>query len=208
MKKTSIPKSNAGISLLEIIIYIAIFSLAIVITTNFIVQGYKVYYFGQEQSDAIRSAQAGVETMVREIREARSADNGAYALELADDQEFIFYSDVDQDELTEKVRYFLDGATLKKGIIKPSITEPITYDGPETITVISEYVHNGANPIFYYYNGDWPEDTQNNPLPSPARLIETKLMQVNLRINVVPTRAPEDFILESYSQIRNLKTNL
>ena len=199
---------NSGISLLEIIIYIAVFSIVAMLTARFVAQGYKVYYFGQEQSDAIRSAQKGIEVMVKEIREARHADNGTYPLGLANDQEFIFYSDIDQDNYTEKVRYFLDGENFKKGIINPSETEPINYDGEEMVTILSEYVRNGAEPIFYYYNGDWPADTENNPLPSPARLIETKLMRVYLKINVFIERSPDDFELESSVQIRNLKTNL
>ena len=148
MKKISILKLNAGISLIEIIIYIAVFSIVAMLTARFVAQGYKVYYFGQEQSDAIRSAQKGVEIMVKEIREARHADNGAYPLGLSNDQEFIFYSDIDQDNYTEKVRYFLDGENFKKGIINPSETEPINYDGEEMVTILSEYVRNGAEPIF------------------------------------------------------------
>lgn len=201
-------KNNTGISLLEIIVYIAIFAIVTVLVTNFIAQGYKVYYFGQEQSDATRHAQKGVAVMVKEIREARQGDNSAYPIELADDQEFIFYSDIDQDDSTERVRYFLDATSFKKAVTNPSVEEPITYDGPETITTLSEYVRNATSSIFYYYNGDWPADTENNPLPAPARLIETKLMRLFLKINVFPERAPKDFELESYSQIRNLKTNL
>lgn len=206
--KKHILRNNHGISLLEIVLYIAIFSIITVIVTRFIVQGYKVYYFGQEQNDAIRFAQRGVATMVKEIREARYGDNGAYPLEFADNQEFIFYSDIDQDDATERVRYFLEGTDFKKGVTNPSEVKPIDYNGEETRTVLSQYVRNSADPIFYYYNGDWPKDTVNNPLPSPARLIETKLMRVYLRINVFPERAPDDFELESSTQVRNLKTNL
>lgn len=200
--------NQKGISFLEIVTYIAIFSLVILIITRFVVQGYQVYYFGQEQNDAIRQAQIGIETMVKEIREARYADNGAYPLELANDQEFIFYSDIDQDNATERVRYFLFNTNFIKGIINPSETEPINYNGPEILATLSENVRNDVGPIFYYYNGDWPADTLNNPLPAPARLIETKLMRVYLKVNILPSRPPDDFELESSVQIRNLKTNL
>lgn len=200
--------NQKGVSFLEIVTYIAIFSLVILIITRFVVQGYQVYYFGQEQNDAIRQAQIGIETMVKEIREARYADNGAYPLELANDQEFIFYSDIDQDNATERVRYFLFNTNFIKGIINPSETEPINYNGPEILATLSENVRNDVGPIFYYYNGDWPADTLNNPLPAPARLIETKLMRVYLKVNILPSRPPDDFELESSVQIRNLKTNL
>ena len=147
-------KNKTGISLLEIIVYIAIFIMLAIIVTRFVAQGYKVYYFGQEQNDAIRFAQTGVETMVKEIREARPGDNGAYPLELADDQEFIFYSDIDQDDKTERVRYFLDGTNFIKGVINPSEDEPVNYGGEEATTTLSQYVRNATSSIFYYYNGN------------------------------------------------------
>jgi len=201
-------ENNQGVSLLEIIIYVAIFSILLIIVTNFVAQGLKVYNFTQEQNDAVRFAGQSIETMIKEIREARIGDNGAYPLELADDQELIFYGDIDQDDKTERVRYFLNNTSFQKGVIQPSVTHPINYSGVETITTLSEHVRNDTNPIFYYYNGDWPADTINNPLPAPARLIETKLMRVYLRVNIFPSRIPDDFELESYTQIRNLKTNL
>jgi hypothetical protein len=34
------------------------------------------------------------------------------------------------------------------------------------------------------------------------------MMKLRLAINVDPTRPPDDFVLESEVQIRNLKTNL
>jgi len=206
--KKHFPCDNHGVSLLEVIIYIALFCIVTLIIARFVTQGFKVYTFGQEQNDAIRFAQTGIKTMVKEIREARHGDDGAYPLELANDQELIFYSDIDQDDKTERVRYFLDGTNLKKSVINPSETYPINYSGSETIITLSEYVRNNIDPIFYYYNGGWPADTTDNPLPAPARLIETKLMTVYLKINIFSNRSPDDFELESSTQIRNLKTNL
>ncbi|MBU4332122.1 hypothetical protein KKD19_04535 [Patescibacteria group bacterium] len=197
-----------GFSLIEIIIYLGIFVIATFIIMAFVNQSYQTLRFGDEQNTAIKNAQKGIETMVREIREARTGDNGAYALVQADDQQFIFYSDVDEDDATERVRYFLDGNDFNKGLIEP-IGGPVTYpESDEVVTTISEYVQNDTSPIFYYYNADWPSDLDNNPLPTPSRLVETKLMRVYLKINVNPLRMPTHFELESYSQIRNLKTNL
>jgi hypothetical protein len=57
-------------------------------------------------------------------------------------------------------------------------------------------------PIFRYFDGN------NQELPAPSRLKDTKLMKVYLVINVDPNKPPVDFVLESNVQIRNLKTNL
>lgn len=172
------------------------------------------YVLGQSQVFVWRTtlnvdqANANVQSLVRELRTARPGDNGAYPLELVLDQEIIFYSDIDFDNKTEKVRYFLSGSTLNKEIIKPT-EYPVSYppENEKTI-VLTDNVRNHEVPIFYYFNGDWPKDTENNPLPLPARLSETKLMYVFLRLNTEDNKPEKDFILESYSQIRMLKENL
>lgn len=196
-----------GFTLIEMIVSLGISALAIGLITGVIYYLYRSQSYSFQQSAAINSARKGIEVMTKEIREAQNGDDGSYALELAGDNEFIFYSDIDKDASVEKVRYFLENNTLKKGIIEPT-AYPIRYlVSNEVISALSEYVRN-TTPIFKYYNGNYPTDTINNPLPTPTRLLETKLMHVYLKINVDVNRAPSDFELESDVQIRNLKQNL
>lgn len=187
---------------------IGIFALAMALLISFVIYVYRAYGYNFEQVAAINEARKGIETMVKEIREARYADDGSYPLEEAGNFQFIFYSDIDKDSNIERVRYFLDGTNFKKGVVEPS-GDPLQYVlSSEVVDVLSAYVRNGTTPVFTYYNGDWPIDTVNNPLPTLTRLTETKLMHVYLKINVDPNRPPENFELESDIQIRNLKTNL
>src|SRR3990167_3437860 len=102
---------------------------------------------------------------------SRAGDNGSYPLEIAGDWEIIFYSDIDYDGNAERVRYFLADSTLTKGIIEPTgfpITSPA---GNEFVKIISENVRNGIEPVFYYYNSNWPLDKVNNPLRSEERRV-------------------------------------
>jgi hypothetical protein len=146
--------------------------------------------------------------MVRELREARYGDDGSYILSDAQDQEIIFYSDIDTDNSTEKVRYYLNGTSLMKGVTESS-GDPPSYGGAiEVTTLLSPYVRNGATPIFKYFNGDYPGDAVNNPLPTPSRLTDTKMVQVRLLVNVNVFLAPDSLEVISNVQIRNLKTNL
>jgi len=201
-------KNQSGVTLLELSIAIGIFVIIVFAWNNFTIQNLRSSAYGQEQLEAIRQAQKGIDLMAKELRELSTAENGSYGLELAGDQEIIFYSDIDQDVYTERVRYFLDNENLKKGIVEPT-GNPLTYDfNNEKIFVVSEYVRNNTEPIFIYFNSDYPYDTTNNPLPAPARLIETKLINIFLRINIDPLRAPDDFDLYTDIQLRNLKNNL
>lgn len=200
-------RSDAGVTLIEVLlvsVITAILGLGILALQ---------YIIGQNQVVALQNvlnveeANNFITTMVREIRNTRPGDNAAYPLVTAQDQEFIFYSDIDYDTQSERVRYSVNGTNFEKGIIEP-VGFPATYPvGTEKVRILSENVRNGTEAVFYYYNGDWPADTTNNPLPSPTRLSDTKLMRVYLKLNTKDdTRT--DFILESYVQIRMLKDNL
>ena len=194
-------RKGAGFTLIETIVTIMIFTLVMGVIAGFIVVGYRTQSYTFQQAVAIDEARKGIETMVKEIREARAGDDGSYIIEKADDFEFIFYSDIDKDEATERVRYFVEGTDFKKGVTEPS-GWPIKYHSEnEEIFILSQHVRNQPS-IFRYFDGD------HNELSSPARLKDTKLMRVYLVINVNPARSPRDFELESDVQIRNLKTNL
>ncbi len=202
-----ISKNQRGFTLIEILVVAGI---TVVLAGGLLSLQ---YILGQTQVAILRNytsvdqANANISTMVRELRNLQVADNGAYPLERALDSEIIFYSDYDFDGKAERVRYFLTGTELSKGVIEPT-GFPATYPtSQEKVKVVAEDVRNAGVPIFYYYNGDWPDDTTNNPLDTPTRLSETKLMRVNLIINQT-TDTKHDFVLDSYVQLRALKQNL
>ena len=74
--------------------------------------------------------------------------------------------------------------------------------------MLTEYVVNGDVPIFYYYNGDYPADQTNNPLAPDLRLSQTRFVRIVVTVNADPDNPQGTYQLESFAQIRNLKTNL
>src|SRR5260221_1251380 len=197
----SISKHRQGFTLIEILI---VGGITVVLAGGLLSLQ---YILGQTQVAVLRNytsveeANDNISTMVRELRNLQAADNGAYPLDRALDSESLFYSDYDFDGQTERVRYFLSGTELIKGVTEPT-GFPVTYPtAQEKVKVVAEDVRNGTTPIFYYYNGDWPDDTTNNPLDTPTRLSETKLMRVNLIINQT-TDTKHDFLIDSYVQLR------
>ena len=54
--------------------------------------------------------------------------------------------------------------------------------------------------VFKYFDENGQEITE-----SPARPEQTKLMRVSLIININPQRKPDDYLLQSEVQLRNLK---
>jgi len=201
-------KNIKGFTLVEILIVLvlmsvlagALLSLQFILTQNQIVVWQS--YVG------VSEANNNVSALVREARTLRYADNGDYPLLLAEDNELIFYSDVDYDGDAERIRYFLVGTDFTKGVIEPT-APPVSYPtNQEKTKVVSENIRNGATPVFEYYNEDWPEDLVNNPLSTPADPSDIKLVKIYLRLNAVADKPEKDFILESYTQLRTLKENL
>jgi prepilin-type N-terminal cleavage/methylation domain-containing protein len=196
-----------GFTLLEILIGMAI---ALVLVAGVL---FLQFSLGGTQLEAFRNyvntseADSATSRFIREIRTARQSDNGAYPLETLSNFEIVFYSDIDYDDATERVRYTLIGTTLEKGVVEPS-GNPIVYPlANETTSTISDNVRNGVEPLFYYYNSDWPDDQVNNPLPDAARLSDTRSIGINLRINSNPNISGNDYDTESTTSIRMLKSN-
>ncbi|MFH1036753.1 MAG: prepilin-type N-terminal cleavage/methylation domain-containing protein [Patescibacteria group bacterium] len=321
-----------GFTIIEVLVAIFIFSLSIGLIVGLIFLTYQSRGYAQEQAKAVDEARRGVDAMIKEIRETRTADNGSYPIERADDRQFVFYADIDNDGEAERIRYFLgtitsnnqikectapysdgscsvtfsnlltvgtlksaqvrvsldgdldasneyvavsaDGTTLdddmcrtgclhcagvwqgstvfdvtsqasngsvtftanansyvsrqcpasnpnhamkaqfelswaeeivgqgnelKRGVVEP-VGSPASYPlDQEVISLITPYVRNNP-PIFKYYDSEGIEITQ-----LPDRLEDTKLMKIYLVVNIDPNRPPNEFQLESFAQLRNLK---
>lgn len=169
------------------------------------------YIYSQNQLVAwknylsIEDANSTMTTLARELRNARDADNGDYLLEVASDQEIIFYSDTNSDGNVEKVRYTLTGTEFVKGTIEPT-GDPVSYPlADEKVKVLTEIVRNESSPVFFYYNKDWPTDTTNNPLVPSDRIAETRVVKFILRSNTEAGEPDSDYVLESDVQIRMLR---
>jgi len=96
-----------GFSLIETIIVIFIFSMVSAALFSSIVILYKSQSFNFSQSLAVAEARRGIEQMIKEIREAQTSQAGSFLIERADDKEFVFFADIDNDGQIERVRYFL-----------------------------------------------------------------------------------------------------
>lgn len=195
-----------GFTLTEVLISFSILGLLVVFFGDFLQQSFRVQTFVFEQSAAINEAQKGMEVIIEELREAASADSGAYLIDSISDNEIIFYSDIDTDVYSERVRYFLDGNSIKKGIIEPT-GDPLAYTGTESISTLCDYIIN-TEPVFQFYNENYPIDAINNPLTYPVDVTEISLIKIKLDVNVNPARIPDTYTLESFAQIRNVKQNL
>ena len=98
---------SKSFTLIETLVAIFVFWLLITTISGLILILYRTHSYQWEQALAISEARRGIETMIKEMREAREGENGAYPIDYAGDKELVFYSDIDNDGRTERIRYFL-----------------------------------------------------------------------------------------------------
>lgn len=202
-------QTEAGFTLIEgilVIVILAILGLG-VLGLQYILSQNQAMVFKSYLS--IEEANSSVNEFTRQLRTAQSGENGAYAIESAGQNEIVFYTDIDFDGVTERVRYYLNDMILYRGVTKPTTEPPISYPQEnEKVKELTNIVRNLSAPVFTYYNGDWPNDTVNNPLTLPTEISNIKTVGIYLRTNPVANQPEKDYILESYVNIRMLKENL
>lgn len=202
-------RKQLAFTLIELLIAIAV---ALIITQAFtymFVQTWNANKFILETGLASSLAQRTNNKIVKELRGIQQSANGSYPIAAAGPNDLSVYDDIDDDGVVERVHYYLNANTdeLYMGVRKPNLsTTPASYaSGDGTTTLLAKYVVNEASdPVFYYYNKDYPGDTTNNPLTSPISVGDIQLIRIRLQINIDPVRAPNNIYIESFVDLRNL----
>jgi type II secretory pathway component PulJ len=144
----------------------------------------------------------------QELRNAYASSVGSYAIDTAQSQQLIFYTNIDSDVGMERVRYFIQNGSLRRGVVDPT-GSPLTYNfGSEVVREIQNNVANQATPLFYYYDNTY-DGTTDNFLTQPVNVTDVRYVKLNLMItNKGGTSGTGIFTVTAGSTIRNLKTNL
>lgn len=198
-----------AMTLVELMVAIAIMLIAMEGFTLLFLKSWDTNKFILEEGLASAAASRATNQIIIRLRGTQQADNGDYPIESADDFDLTIYTNIDNDDDVERVHYFLDLATdqLKMGVTDPDTSAaPVTYPaGDGTVSVLANYVVNESdNPSFYYYNDNYPGDTANNPLSTPAAIGSIQLIRVHLLVNIDPVHAPNNINIESFVNLRNI----
>ncbi len=175
----------------------SILMIIVFISTDFLASSFRSTKFVSEQEEAISNARRAMDVTKKEIRGANSSERGDYAISLIAEDDFSFYSDIDNDGQMEKIRYYLVGTSLTKELTEPGPSND--YSSPPSSQIISHFINNQEENVFTYFDSNYNETTAIN---------EVRLVNINLKINVTPTIAPNDYYVETDITLRNLKDNL
>lgn len=184
---------------IEAIVWVGVFIVAMTATTSAIIYFYRSSNYTIQEASAVTSAQQGMDRMVRTVREAAYASNGAYPIVSMATSSFTFYADIDGDSGIERVHYYLNGTNIIQGTLDPS-GDPPTYSGTESTNVISDYVRNDTQSIdlFTFYNAS---GTLMTDLSQVGAL---RFVTVNVAVDVDPARSPLPIYIRSSAALRNL----
>lgn len=199
------PLGCKGMTLIEMIIAVAVLSLLMGVISMMILRTFFVNKYTFEQGLNTNSLQSSLRNFSKYLREARQSDAGGYLIESASDNELYFFADMDNDSVTERVHYFVENNQLKIGSSNPS-GFPLTYpENDEEVKVVGNGIVNDASqPIFYYYNQDYPTDTDNNPLATPALPGEIGMIQIDLYVNIDTQHVPDSMRMGTFVRPRNI----
>ncbi len=198
---------KGGFTFVETIIGVSIFLLISLLISSFARDIFSLNYVLQGNLNAEIDSRHVVKIIVTELREAGPSALGAYAIASATPSNLIFYSDVDNNGIREKVRYFISGTNLKRGVVTPT-GSPLVYDDTQEklSTIISGFVSSSTLPLFQYYPSSYAGTS--SPLTIPVDISSIRLVKVAVIIDKDPNRSPISIITTSQVSVRNLKDNL
>lgn len=197
--------SIQGMTLVEAIIAIVLFTIVALAINESVVTFYRYNSYSIAQANQVVHARRGVEFLVRDIREMTYADDGSFPLISMGDHTISFYSDIDRDESVELVQYTLASTTLHKYVYDAAGFPPSysTSSPTQTIT-ISEYVQNidQGIPTFVYYD-------ENGAIATASTTVtDIRFVDVNVIVNIDPIRDPGQLLMRSGASLRNLQIGL
>lgn len=199
---------KTGFTLIEVLTVNAIMALVIGVTVLFWQFILKNYDFSLNQLHITEDVNGVVRQLETELRQAQEGMQGAYPLEILNNDEIAFYADVDNDGLVERIRYAYSNGTIIRGVVKPTGNPPQYTLSTEKAVTVSRNILPNHSPIFTYYNQNWPQDTTNNPLPLASRPLNTRLIKVSIPMSVKDSLNTASQSAEAIIQIRNLKHDL
>ena len=189
-----------GLTLVETIVVVTIFSLLMIGVANSIAAFYRFNAYTIAQAYQVAEARRGVERLVRDVREMTYADDGTFPLARMEEHLIGFYSDIDRDDSVEYVEYELAGEALEKRVYNATGTPPVYEVSPSEVDTLSPYVQNQNQGVvtFAYYDG------VGNPATATSTVIDIRYVETQIVVNIEPVRHPGEFMLRSSAALRNL----
>jgi len=164
-----------GFTLLETLTVIFILGFIAGLFIVFIINLFNYNVFFVFNLGGTRDVDLTLNNIMKELRSMIPSDNGVYPIEEAYQNKITFYSDIDGDGSAERIRYFLEGSDLKRGVIKARQRQ--YYPEDEKIWTM---IRNVSKFEIYYYDSNYTGNE--DPLPFPVDVSKIRVIKVNVAI--------------------------
>lgn len=192
---------QSGFTLIEIIIVVAIFATLMTVVTIFALNVANNELFFTESVNSEAELRQAYKIIVIEMRSMSLSNAGSYPISGASSSSFTFFSDNDSDGYAEKIRYFVDGNVLKRGVIKPS-GNPLNYNpSDEKITETVHYLT--SDNVFSYFDSNY--DGSQSALGYPMNISSIKMVKLQLSVDKDLKALPDKVTVPVYIDLRNLR---
>lgn len=199
-------RHESGFTLAEVVVVVAIMTLIMLAVAVF---QYNVLDYNRSTASSLTTAQEAqsiIKTVAKELRAMQQSESGSYPIASAGTSTLIFYSDVNGDGLNDRVRYYMSGSTLFRGLIMPT-GSPLGYTGSESVKILATGILNSpATPIFEYFGGNYAGTS--SAMMYPLTITDIRSIKIGLTIDADPNKIPVMKVFSTQATLRNLKDNL
>ena len=194
---------NRGFTLVETVVLIAMTVLISLTLGSLIVYFYKTNAYALGQSTAVGQARHGVEDAMLHLREASYGSDGSYPIESVATSSIVFYANINNTSLIERVTYSLKNGTFYRTVGEPSGNPPsYVAQTIATTTIATSVVNATSTPVFRYFDNAGVE------LATPVNISKIASIKTTIVIDVNVNRAPVAFTLSGGATLRNLQSQL
>ena len=196
-----------GFTLIEVLVtmsvfVVVVFGVAAIINDIFVKSSQQLTSMSN-----IDQARLALNTFTNEIRNAITGKDGSYPLNQAGDTQIIFFSNykISNGQIA-RIRYYISGNTLYKGITLPT-GSPATYNtSSESVYLVATGISTSSQ-IFYYYDGNYTGTT--SALSQPVNINNVRYIKISLMVlnKITPTDS-STFPIMAGAAIRSIKDNL
>ncbi|MBS3903600.1 MAG: hypothetical protein KGZ30_04495 [Anaplasmataceae bacterium] len=196
-------KSRLGFTFVEIILALGMGVIIVVVVSRFATTISDLEGLVNDKLSVQQDLAQALNPLATEIRSAAPSELGAYPIAAASSTEFTFYSDINQNGVIDRVRYFFGTSTLQKGTIEPTGL-PLAYvTSSEVVVPVVTGVKIGSSTFQYFDASATSTDT---PLSIPINLSDIRFVKVTVTADVTSS-TPRPTTYSQTITIRNLRSN-
>lgn len=200
-------QQKKGFTLIELALAIFVISLigtGVALFSRSIMRNTTILRTGLASQGQIRKV---FQSFTAEVRSAAPAWDGAHVIETASSTVFTFYANIDQDKYTERLRYYVSGKKLMKGMTKYN-TVSGRYDTAETVKTVLDSINVASSTrLFSFYDKSYDGTDAYPKIPDPVDVSLVRLVRFDVSFNQYNQYTKNAQVHTVQVSLRNVKDN-